>query len=102
MNKKPKRNVVERSIAVLTVFDAAETTPAGRKEIARWLRRQATFLEKVPKEGLEGGYCAQYRADAEDIIPQPKANAKKTEQTPKRVSADWWGWDRPDVGWDNK
>lgn len=80
MNKKHKRNVVERSIAVLTVFDAAETTPAGRKEIARWLRRQATFLEKVPKEGLEGGYCAQYRADTENPVPQSKANTAEAKQ----------------------
>lgn len=39
----------EKSVAVLTVFDAPAMTPSGRKAIAEWLRRQARMLVKDGK-----------------------------------------------------
>lgn len=39
-----KTKAVEKSAAVLTVFDAHKMTPAGRKRIAKWLRSHADML----------------------------------------------------------
>jgi hypothetical protein len=38
--------VREKSAAVLTVFDAAEMSPAGAESVARWLEKQARFLRR--------------------------------------------------------
>ena len=40
----------EKSAAILTIKEAADMTPDGKKEIARWLRRQAKFLEQYGGE----------------------------------------------------
>lgn len=40
----------ERSAVILTVKEAADMTPEGKKEIARWLRRQAKNLEQYGTE----------------------------------------------------
>lgn len=40
----------EKSAAILTIKEAAEMTPEGKKDIARWLRRQAKFLEQSGAE----------------------------------------------------
>jgi hypothetical protein len=37
---------VENSVAKLTIRRACDMTPAGRKEVAAWLRRQAAQLIK--------------------------------------------------------
>lgn len=34
----------EKSAAILTIFDVAKMTPAGRKNIAKWLIQQAEFV----------------------------------------------------------
>jgi len=52
MNKK-------KSAAILTIKRAARMTPRGRKDIAAWLRRQASFLEKHAKEYSER-FTARY------------------------------------------
>lgn len=39
----------EKSAAVVTVFRADEMTPRGRRQIAAWMRRQASMLEKEGK-----------------------------------------------------
>ena len=36
----------EQSAAILTIKDASKMTKHGRKAIAAWLRRHATFLVK--------------------------------------------------------
>lgn len=55
MKKQAKR----KSAAICTVFDAASMTPRGRKDIARWLRRQASFVEKHADQ-LAKRYTARY------------------------------------------
>ena len=47
--------------AILTVKRACEMTPKGRKEIARWLRIQAAFIEKH-SACLGNGFVARYVA----------------------------------------
>lgn len=49
----------EKSAAVLTIHDAANMTDEGRADIARWLRRQITFLMKNNTE-LSSRYTARY------------------------------------------
>lgn len=49
----------EKSAAIVTIKDAQDMTPEGRKDIARWLRRQAAFLEKHAEE-LSNRYTARY------------------------------------------
>lgn len=51
--------MVEKSAAILTIRDAAEMTEEGRKEIARWLRRQTNLLLKHNTE-LASRYTARY------------------------------------------
>jgi hypothetical protein len=41
-----KKQTTEKSAAVVTIHRADEMTPEGRKEVAAWLRRQASFLTK--------------------------------------------------------
>jgi hypothetical protein len=41
---KPKKSA-EKSAAIITIKDAPEMTRRGRREIAKWMRRQADFLE---------------------------------------------------------
>lgn len=51
----------ERSAAVLTIKDAADMTPRGAKDIARWLRSQADMLEQADaRKALSGRYRARY------------------------------------------
>lgn len=38
--------MVEKSAAALTIHRAGDMTEKGRKDIAKWLRRQARFLEQ--------------------------------------------------------
>lgn len=42
--------MTEKSAVILTVKDAQIMTPEGKKEIARWLRRQAKMLEQHGNE----------------------------------------------------
>jgi hypothetical protein len=49
----------EKSAAIVTIKDAPNMTPAGRKRIAQWLRRQASFLERHAKE-LSPRFVARY------------------------------------------
>lgn len=39
----------DKSAAVVTVFRADEMTSKGRKQVAAWLRQQASMLEKEGK-----------------------------------------------------
>lgn len=50
---------MEKSAAVLTIYDAQLMTERGKKEIAAWLRRQANFLMKHNKE-LDKRFRARY------------------------------------------
>lgn len=40
----------EKSAAIITVHDAENMTAKGRRDIAKWMRRQADFLEQHGKE----------------------------------------------------
>ena len=43
---KPAKIEREKTAAVLTIKDAGEMTTRGRKAVAEWLRKQASWLEK--------------------------------------------------------
>jgi len=49
----------EKSAAVLTIRDAPQMTSRGQKDIAKWLRRQADFLETNAKD-LSSTFRARY------------------------------------------
>jgi len=49
----------QKSAATLTIHDAALMTPRGRKDVVKWLRRQAGFLSKYHAE-LSSRYTARY------------------------------------------
>jgi phage antirepressor YoqD-like protein len=46
MNKTAKKELPPKSAAIVTIFDGAKMTKAGRKRIAKWLRSRADLLEK--------------------------------------------------------
>jgi len=48
-----EKRIMDKTIVTVTVHRAADMTPTGRKQIAAWLRRQASFLE------TEGEKCAK-------------------------------------------
>ena len=48
-----------KSAAKLTIFYAADMTKKGRRDVVKWLRRQAKFLEKHNKE-FSWRYTARY------------------------------------------
>ncbi len=48
-----------KAVAILTIRNAADMTPEGRKAIAAWLDRQKRFFLKHPKE-LSGIFQARY------------------------------------------
>lgn len=47
----------EKSAAVLTIKDAADMTDEGRRQVAKWLRKQARWLEEAGQE-----YSPRFRA----------------------------------------
>ncbi len=49
----------EKSAAILTVFNAPNMTPKGRRQIVAWLKRQTSFLEKYPDQ-LARRWTARY------------------------------------------
>jgi hypothetical protein len=49
----------EKSAAIVTIKDAPKMSRKGRKDIASWLRRQATFLEKHADQ-FAGRFTARY------------------------------------------
>ena len=49
----------ERTAAIVTVFRAEEMTPRGRRDIARWLQKQAALL-LAHSDQLAGRYTARY------------------------------------------
>jgi hypothetical protein len=51
--------VKTKSAAIVKIKRAAHMSPKGRKDIARWLRRQAAFLEGHAKE-LSDRFTARY------------------------------------------
>jgi hypothetical protein len=53
------------SAAVITVFKANKMTKKGRREVAKWMRRQADFLEKE-------GYVFSARFTARYLYPNPE------------------------------
>jgi len=48
-----------KNAAIVTVFDAAKMTTAGRKTIAAWLRKQAKWVEQNANQ-LSSRYRATY------------------------------------------
>ena len=50
-----------KTIATIVVHRAADMTPAGRKEIADWLRRQVAFIE-TEGEKCSSRFTARYCA----------------------------------------
>ena len=57
--RKAKGKDKYKSAAVLTVFNAADFTPTGAKNIAKWLRDRANDIERHSKE-LSGRFRARY------------------------------------------
>lgn len=53
------KSKVEKSAAIVTIKNAADMTPQGRRDIAAWLRQQASFLLKYHKE-LSPTFRARY------------------------------------------
>ena len=51
-----------KTAAVLTIYGAADMTPAGRKRIAKWIDRQKQFFLKYPKV-LANRHTARYLYD---------------------------------------
>lgn len=51
----------EKAIATFTVHRAADMTPAGRAEIAAWLREQAKNITRDGKR-YSGRFTARYMA----------------------------------------
>ena len=49
----------DKSAAILTVKDGHKMTRKGRKDIAAWLRRQASFLERHGDQ-FSGRFTARY------------------------------------------
>jgi hypothetical protein len=49
----------DRVAASLFIYDAAKMSPAGRRRIARWLKRQMEFVLKFPKQ-LSPRFRARY------------------------------------------
>ena len=62
---------VEKAAAIVTIFDAADMTPAGRKNIASWLRSRAALLEEYPDQ-LSARFVSRYI-----YAPSLKAKARK-------------------------
>lgn len=61
MARKSKKET--KAAAVITIRDAADMTPSGRKSIALWMRRQADFLVREG-DNLSNRYTARYLYDA--------------------------------------
>ena len=38
--------MIDKTAAIVTINDASKMTPEGRKEVAKWLRRQGRWLEE--------------------------------------------------------
>lgn len=53
------KSITYKSAAVLTIKDAPSMTSKGRKDIAKWLRRQAEDLETLGKD-YSSGFRARY------------------------------------------
>lgn len=51
--------VKEHAAAIVTIRRASDMTPKGRKEVARWLRRQALFFERHADQ-LSPRFTARY------------------------------------------
>ena len=43
---KQAKSKPEQSAAIVTIKDAPKMSKRGRRDVARWLRRQADFLEQ--------------------------------------------------------
>lgn len=43
-------NKKEKAAAIITIFDPANLSPKGKRAIVKWIREQATFIEKYNKE----------------------------------------------------
>jgi len=54
--KKPKKY---KAAAVVTIRNASDMSPAGRKAIAAWLRQHANDLTKHGKD-YSGGFIGRY------------------------------------------
>lgn len=61
------------SAAIVTIHDAENMTPKGRKQVAAWLRRQAKFLE-THGDQLDKLFRARYLYEFDPALagPRPK------------------------------
>jgi hypothetical protein len=59
------------SAAIVTINDAANMSPAGRRKVAAWLRRQAVFLEKHGPQ-LDKRFRARYLYEYDPKLHGPK------------------------------
>lgn len=59
------------SAAIVTIHDAPNMSAAGRRKVAAWLRRQATFLEKHGTR-LDKRFRARYLYDYDAALHGPK------------------------------
>jgi hypothetical protein len=66
MTKKKSVKPVMKSAATLTIRRAADMSPQGRKDIATWLRKQASDLLKYADN-----YSAEVRANYWFEEPRP-------------------------------
>lgn len=60
---------MEKAVAILTIYRAAEMTPQGRREVAHWLKEQRHFLLRHSDQ-LAGRYRARY------IVTVPEVEEK--------------------------
>ena len=65
-----------KSAAVLTIFDAADMTPKGKCDIARWLKRQATFLTMHGYE-MSKRFTARYIYDPATDLRKSRSERRK-------------------------
>lgn len=61
----------EKTVAKFTVFNAADMTPEMRKEIAHWMRREASFLIRYGRQFTHGWFTGRY-------IPKSQNTRKET------------------------
>ncbi len=58
VKRKPKHKI--KSVAVLTMMDVAGMTKKGRRDIAKWLRRQADFMLEHGSDYSDKRFIARY------------------------------------------
>lgn len=57
---KRSRSRNQGAVAVVTIHGAGRMTAAGRRDVARWLRRQAEMLVREGSAYTEGRFRGRY------------------------------------------